>query len=110
MARYLIQASYNRQGISDLVQNPQNRLEAIRPVVERLGGRVISFDYAFGDYDVVAIMEAPDNVSAAALAMAVGWTGGGAMAGGAMAGGAGMGACGHAAWGAKACCGAVGRW
>ena len=72
MARYLIQASYNRQGISDLVQNPQNRLEAIRPVVERLGGRVISFDYAFGDYDVVAIMEVPDNVSAAALAMAVG--------------------------------------
>ena len=72
MARYLIQASYNRQGISDLVQNPQNRLEAIRPVVERLGGRVVSFDYAFGDYDVVAIMEVPDNVSAAALAMAVG--------------------------------------
>ncbi|MCI0859897.1 MAG: GYD domain-containing protein [Chloroflexi bacterium] len=58
--------------MSDLVQNPQNRLEAIRPVVERLGGRVVSFDYAFGDYDVVAIMEVPDNVSAAALAMAVG--------------------------------------
>ncbi|MFQ6030861.1 MAG: GYD domain-containing protein [Dehalococcoidia bacterium] len=72
MARYLIQASYNRQGISELIQNPQNRLEAVRPVVERLGGRVVSFDYAFGDYDVVAIMEAPDNVSAAALAMAVG--------------------------------------
>lgn len=72
MPRYLIQASYNRQGISDLVQNPQNRAEAIRPVVERLGGRIISFDYALGDYDVVAIMEAPDNVSAAALAMAVG--------------------------------------
>ena len=72
MARYLIQASYNRQGISDLVQNPQNRLDAIRPVVERLGGTVVSFDYAFGDYDVVAIMEVPDNVSAAALAMAVG--------------------------------------
>ena len=72
MPRYLIQASYNRQGISDLVQNPQNRLEAIRPVVESLGGKVVSFDFALGDYDVVAIMEAPDNVSAAALAMAVG--------------------------------------
>ena len=72
MARYLIQASYNRQGISDLVQNPQNRLEAVRPVVERLGGRVVSFDYALGEYDVVAIIEFPDNVSAAGLAMAVG--------------------------------------
>lgn len=72
MARYLIQASYSTQGISDLVKNPQDRSATVRPVVERLGGRIESFDFAFGDYDIVAIMEAPDNVSAAALAMAVG--------------------------------------
>ena len=72
MARYLIQASYNQQGISDLVGNPHDRAAALRPVVERLGGRIVTFDYAFGDYDVVVNIEAPDNVSAAALAMAVG--------------------------------------
>ena len=72
MPRYLIQASYNTGGISDLIRNPQDRAAAVRPVVESLGGKLISFDYAFGDYDVVAIIEAPDNVTMAALAMAVG--------------------------------------
>ena len=55
-----------------MIRNPQDRAAAVRPVVESLGGKLISFDYAFGDYDVVAIIEAPDNVTMAALAMAVG--------------------------------------
>ena len=72
MPRYLVQASYKTQGITDLVKNPQDRSAAVRPVIERLGGSIESFDYAFGDYDIVAIFQVPDNVSAAALAMAVG--------------------------------------
>ena len=55
-----------------MIRNPQDRAAAVRPVVENLGGKLISLDYAFGDYDVVAIIEAPDNVTMAALAMAVG--------------------------------------
>lgn len=72
MPRYMIQASYNSQGITDLVRNPQDRAEAVRPVIEGLGGRMEAFYYAFGDYDVVVIAELPDNASAAAIAMAVG--------------------------------------
>ncbi len=72
MARYLIEAAYSRQGISDLIKTPQDRSEAVRPVVERMGGKLESFYFAFGDYDAVVIAELPDNVSAAALAMAVG--------------------------------------
>ena len=72
MPRYMIQASYNTQGTIDLVKNPQDRSAAVRPVIERLGGSIESFDYAFGEYDIVAIFQVPDNVSAAALAMAVG--------------------------------------
>lgn len=72
MPRYLIQASYNQSGISDLVHNPQDRAVVIRTVIERMGGTLESFYYAFGDYDVVAIGEFPDNATAAALAMAVG--------------------------------------
>ena len=71
MARYMIQASYNNSGVVDLVKNPQDRSAAIRPVIEGLGGKMHSFDYCFGDYDVVVIAELPDNVSMAALAMAV---------------------------------------
>jgi uncharacterized protein with GYD domain len=77
MAYYLIQVSYNNQGISDLVKNPQDRSTAIRSVIEGMGGRIESFYFAFGDYDAVVIAELPDNASAAAFAMAVG--AGGAM-------------------------------
>ncbi len=77
MAHYLIQVSYNNQGISDLVKNPQDRSTAIRSVIEGMGGRIESFYFAFGDYDAVVIAELPDNVSAVAFAMAVG--AGGAM-------------------------------
>jgi uncharacterized protein with GYD domain len=77
MTHYLIQVSYNNQGISDLVKNPQDRSTAIRSVIEGMGGRIESFYFAFGDYDAVVIAELPDNASAAAFAMAVG--AGGAM-------------------------------
>jgi uncharacterized protein with GYD domain len=75
VARYMIQASYTSQGISDLVKNPQDRAAAVRPLIEGLGGKLESFDYAFGDYDAVVIVELPDNVSMVAASMAVGASG-----------------------------------
>lgn len=79
MARYMIQASYNNQGVVDLVKNPQDRSAAIGPLIEGLGGKMHSFDYCFGEYDVLVIAELPDNVSMAALAMAI--SAGGAVGG-----------------------------
>jgi len=67
---FLTQVAYNEQAWQSLVANPQNRLDAIRPVIEKLGGRVVNAYFAFGDYDFVLITELPDNVSAAALAIA----------------------------------------
>lgn len=72
MPRYMVQASYNQSGVADLVHNPQDRAAVVRTVVERMGGSLETFYYAFGDFDVVAVAELPDNVSAAALAMAIG--------------------------------------
>ena len=71
MAHYLIQVSFNNQGVSDLVKNPQDRSTAIRSAIEGMGGRIESSYFAFGDYDAVVIAELPDNASAAAFAMAV---------------------------------------
>ena len=65
------QASYNNSGLVELVKHPQARSAAIVPVIEGRGGKMHSFDYCVGDYDVVVIAELPDNVSMAALAMAV---------------------------------------
>jgi uncharacterized protein with GYD domain len=70
MPLYLSQVAYNEEGWKALVSNPQNRLEAIRPVVEKLGGRIVNAYYSFGDYDFVFIGEFPDNVSVAALSIA----------------------------------------
>ena len=67
MPLFLSQVAYSEDGWQALVSNPQNRLEAIRPVVSKLGGRVVNAYFAFGDYDFVLISEFPDNVSAAAL-------------------------------------------
>lgn len=70
MPHFLTQVSYTDQAWQTLISNPQNRLDAIRPVLEKLGGRVVHGYFAFGDYDFVLIAELPDNVSAAALAIA----------------------------------------
>ena len=71
MAHYLIEVAYTSEAWAAQVSSPQNRIEAIRPVIERLGGRIESAYYAFGEYDVVGIMEMPDHVSAAAFSLAV---------------------------------------
>ena len=70
MPQYMTQVSYTDQAWQSLVSNPQNRFEALRPVFEKLGGRITNAWFAFGDYDVVIISELPDNATAAALAIA----------------------------------------
>src|SRR6516165_1344501 len=70
MPYFLTQATYTPESWNTLVQHPHDRLEAIRPAVEKLGGRIINAFYAFGEYDVVVITEMPNEASAAALAVA----------------------------------------
>ncbi len=70
MPHYLQQVAYTSEGWEALVKNPQNRFDAVRPAIEKLGGKIVQGWFSFGDYDVVVIVEMPDNVSAAAIAMA----------------------------------------
>ena len=51
MAPYSLQAAYTPLGWAALLKNPQHRLEAITPVVERLGGTVVNGWLMFGEYD-----------------------------------------------------------
>ena len=71
MSHYLFQATYTREAITAMIQNPQDRAQAVRAVIEKAGGRVHGFWFAFGEYDTVEIIELPDNVDAAAFSMAV---------------------------------------
>jgi uncharacterized protein with GYD domain len=70
MAHYLVQVAYTPEAWAAMVKNPQDRTEAIRPAIEKLGGRVETVYLAFGDYDLVSIIEFPDNVSSAAFSLA----------------------------------------
>jgi uncharacterized protein with GYD domain len=78
MLRFLVLVKYNGDAWRKLVNQPEDRLAAVRPVVERCRGAVIRKDLvAQGDYDLVATMEFPSAEAAAAFYMAV-------MAGGAV--------------------------
>lgn len=71
MALYLWQGAYTAEAWSTLVHKPQNRIEAVRPVIENLGGRIRGAYFSFGKYDVVLILEMPDNITQAALSIAI---------------------------------------
>jgi uncharacterized protein with GYD domain len=70
MPHYLQQVAYSQEGWNALVANPQNRIEAVRPAIEKLGGKIEAAWFSFGNYDIVVITQLPDNVSAAGIAMA----------------------------------------
>ena len=71
MPSYLVQFSYTEEAVAHLVHHPQNRIEAVRPAFEEAGVTIRDSWLAFGDYDVILVIEAPGNVQAAAIAMAV---------------------------------------
>ncbi len=71
MPRYMYEVAYTPEAWAALVKKPQDRIEAIRPAVRKLGGKIEAAYFAFGDYDIVAIVSMPDNVSAAAFSLAV---------------------------------------
>jgi uncharacterized protein with GYD domain len=76
MARYLVQASYTADAWAAMVERPEDRSVSVRRMVHHAGGHLECFYLAFGDHDVVAIIEVPDNVAAAAVSMAAAAGGG----------------------------------
>ena len=70
MAYYMVQVAYRPKAWGTLVKKPQGRTEAIRAVIEKLGGKLEGAWLTFGEYDALVICQMPDNVSAAAFSMA----------------------------------------
>ncbi len=77
MALYLSRFSYTPETWSRLIGNPEDRREAALSYIESVGGKLHGFWYAFGTHDGYTVWEAPDNVSMAAVALAI--SGGGAL-------------------------------
>ncbi len=72
MPMYLTRFSYTPETWSRMIQHPEDRREAARAYIESVGGTLHGFWYAFGSHDGVNLWEAPDNVSMAAVALAIG--------------------------------------
>lgn len=76
MPKYLIKVSYTAEGIRGVMKDGgTKRRAAAEAAVTSTGGRLDSMHFAFGDDDVYAIIDAPDNVSVAAASMAIGASG-----------------------------------
>ena len=72
MPYYLVQTAYTPESWAKMIESPQDRVErGVRPAIEALGGRIDSGYISFGEYDFAAIVEFPDNVSAAAHSISV---------------------------------------
>jgi uncharacterized protein with GYD domain len=72
MAKYLFEARYSAEGVKGLVRDGgTGRRAAIDKACVSAGGKLEAMYFAFGDVDAYVVADLPDNVSAAALALAV---------------------------------------
>ncbi|HET8717637.1 MAG TPA: GYD domain-containing protein [Nocardioidaceae bacterium] len=76
MPKYMISANYTARGMEGVrAAGAKSRVDAVSAMLEAMGGRLESFHFAFGDPDVFAVADVPDDEAAAAVAMAINSTG-----------------------------------
>jgi uncharacterized protein with GYD domain len=72
MPKYLFRASYTTEGTKGLLKDGgSKRRAAVEELTKGLGGKLEAFYYAFGETDVFGIVDVPDNVTVAAVSLAV---------------------------------------
>jgi uncharacterized protein with GYD domain len=71
MTLYMYQASYTAKSMAAQLTEPHDPMEAIRPTLDDLGAKILVAGFPFGEYDVLIVYEAPDDVTAASVAMAI---------------------------------------
>lgn len=75
MAHYLIEVGYTPQAWSNQIDKQANVVERITPAVEACGASIQCLYYAFGDVDLVGVIDFPTPEDAAAFGIAVGSSG-----------------------------------
>jgi uncharacterized protein with GYD domain len=72
MPKYLVQASYTADGVQGLRQEGGSaRRAAVEKACSSVGGKLEAFYYAFGETDVVTVIDLPDNSTAAGVALLI---------------------------------------
>src|SRR5262249_11765057 len=75
MSHYLIRWQFKDATAKSLVDKPHNRPAPTEGLIEELGGQLLCYYFALGEYDGLAICEFPDTVAAAACSMKAAATG-----------------------------------
>jgi len=71
MPTYVTLLNYTEQGISTIESSP-NRIESAKQLAADLDGEFKAFYLTFGQYDGVAVVEFPDDETAAEYALTIG--------------------------------------
>jgi len=72
MPKYLAVASYTSEGIKGLTKaGGVSRRTVVEKLLKSLGGHLEAFYFAFGENDAYLILDVPDNLTAAAISLAV---------------------------------------
>ena len=75
MAKYALIGGYTSEAWAKMIENPGDRVAAVTKTAQAVGAKLESFFWSFGDDDYLAIVDAADDVTAAALSVAVGSSG-----------------------------------
>jgi uncharacterized protein with GYD domain len=72
MPQYLYQVAYTSESLAAQIKNPQDRLEVVgKQISDAVGARILAGGFSYGEFDVAVIVDAPDDVSMAAVAIAL---------------------------------------
>ena len=74
MPHYILLINWREQGISDIKES-SDRYNSFKAQVEEAGGKLIGGYYTFGEYDVVIIIEAPNDETVMSVMLRVGSAG-----------------------------------
>ena len=72
MPLYLYQAAYTPESLTAQIKEPQDRLSVVGRQLESVGARFVTGGFCFGDYDLAVLIDAPDDRTMAAVAIAIG--------------------------------------
>lgn len=74
MTMYIVLINWTEQGVKTVRESPK-RLDAAKKILKDMGGNFKDFYLTMGEYDMVAVCEAPDDAVAARFALTLGMGG-----------------------------------
>jgi uncharacterized protein with GYD domain len=72
MPLYLYQAAYTAESLAAQMKNPTDRFSTVAKQVESVGVKFVTGGFSFGEHDIALVMDAPNETTAAAVAIAIG--------------------------------------